>query len=63
MSESKLFKTMILLVRLRGSEFRRPQEGLDPVSLTRRGSGQRGPRGGLAVTGHGASSRRLRAAR
>lgn len=54
MSESKPFKTMILLVRPWGSEFRRRQEGLDPVGLTSRGSGQRGPRGGLGVTGHGA---------
>ena len=36
MSESKLFKTVVLLVRLRGSEFRRRQEGLDPVGLYKR---------------------------
>lgn len=54
MSESKLFKTVVLLVRLRGSEFRRRQEGLDPVRLYKPRQRAAGARGGLAPAGDGA---------
>ena len=45
MSESKLFKTVVLLVRLWGSEFRCRQERLDPVGLTSGGRGVAGHAG------------------